>query len=141
MTALPGKEVAIMKSFRMAVYKPVNIEGVEGIYTEDVINDKLPDGFYKYYLVLNDEQVNVLSQEPKEYSATIITKKPVSLTGESQTFADIINFEDKKFIFDEFFKGYYRPIDFQIKAAEDKRNQQIKAKSRDKSKDIGRDDL
>lgn len=130
-----------MKSFKTAEYKPINIFGVEGVYTEDVIDDKLPDGFYKYYYVADGEYTQLTSKKPEKYKAIIITQKPVVMTDKRHFESADICFKDKKFAFNKFFNGYYRPIDFQINAAENARDQQFQDKSRSKSKNVGREEL
>ena len=129
-----------MNSFKDAVYSSVTVAGNEGAYTQDNINDKLPDGYYKYYIVLNDEKAFVTDKQTKDSSAVVITKKPVNLSDNKKD-AGIVKFEDKEFSFESFFEGYHRPIDFQIKSAEDKRNAQFQDKSRSKDINLGRDDL
>lgn len=127
-----------MSSFKNAVHSPVTISGVEGAYTQDNIDDKLPDGYYRYYLMFNNEQAYITDEKPVQYEGVVITKNAVTASDIS---AKAVSFEDKEFNFENFFTGFHRPIDFQIKTAEDKRNQQFQDKSRSKDKNLGRDDL
>ena len=129
-----------MNSFKNAVYSSVKVKDKEGAYTQEEINDKLPNGYYKYYLVAQGEQAFITDKETKDSEAVIITKKPVNLSGNRED-AKIVKFEDNDFSFEDFFEGYHRPIDFQIKTAEDKRNAQFQDKSRNKDINLGRDDL
>ena len=45
-----------MNSFKNAVYSSVKVKDKEGAYTQDDINDNLPDGYYKYYRYTEVEQ-------------------------------------------------------------------------------------
>ena len=129
-----------MKSFKEAAYLAVTIAGNDAAYSEDDINDKLPEGYYKYYFMLNGEQGYISDKKNKKEEGIVITTHPMDISSMGHESA-AVRFEDKSFSFESFFKGYHRPIDFQIKTAEDKKNAQFQNKSRNKDINIGRDDI
>lgn len=125
-----------MSSFKEAIYEPVKIFGIDGIYTQDRIDDKIPDGLYKYALMFKGEQRLLTKEAAKDYEAIIITKEPVLGSKPQEVYETDLIFQDIKFIFEDYFKGIHRPIDFQIREAEGKKNAQFQSKARSKTKDI-----
>lgn len=125
-----------MNSFKEANYEPIKIFGIDGIYTKNRIDDKLPDGFFTYSLMFNNEQ-RVLSKDITEgCEAIIITKNRVLLKKSKPVEPTDLLFQDSEFNFEKFFNGLHRPFKYQIKAAEDKKNEQLQSKSKSKTKSI-----
>lgn len=129
-----------MTSYKAADYDYVNIFGKEGVYTEDLFTDELPEGYHIYSVKFRDEQ-RILTENSHDNSvAFVITKEPISFSGKSMDVDETdLLFEDKEFVFEEYFEGIHRPIDYKINEAENKRNEQFQSKERAHTKSFSQE--
>ena len=129
-----------MISFKAADYDYVKIFDQEGVYTEDLFTDKLPEGYHLYSVMFRDEQRILIENSHDNSVALVITKEPISFSGKSMDVDETdLSFEDKEFDFEDYFKGLHRPIDYKINEAENKKNEQIQSKDRSHTKSFSQE--